>query len=192
MRQETRTLIEGDPLSKGAQTLVRAPGEMHLKVLSELLEGQVSKGGRRAVLLSTHHPYTVLLRKLPMDKLPKGGLKVLDAISMGYGTVTDPQEGFVFLQTPATLESMLAAIERVNREKGSFELLVIDSLDIFRSRFPLKSAVEFFRILQVRMAEKDVTFFVLDRSKDAPSELFFELSSMIDGSLDLSKGGGPE
>ncbi len=164
---------------------------MHQKVLCELLEGQLMKGGRRAVLLSTLHPSNVLRRKLPLDKLPKGSLKVLDAISIGCGADTGEREGFVFLQTPATLESMLAAIERAYRGKGSFDLLIVDSLDIFRSRFPPKSSVEFFRFLQMRMAEKDVTLMVLDRSMDAPCGLCSELSSIFDGSLDLSDRGGP-
>jgi hypothetical protein len=152
----------------------------------------VAKGARRAVLLSTLHPSNVLRRKLPLDKLPKGGLKVLDAISMGYGAGTGEQEGFLFLQTPATLESILASIERAHRGKGSFDLLIIDSLDVFRTRFPLENALEFFRFLQVRMAEKDVTLIVLDRSKDATHGLCSELSTIFDGLLDLSKGGAQE
>ena len=192
MRHEATSLRDGKHLNKGAQTLIRVPGEARVKALTDLLEGQLSKGERKVVLLSTVHSAIVLQRRLPLSKLPKGSLRVLDAISLGYGAAQTIAEGFVYLQTPASLESMLASIDRAFSGKPHFDTLIIDSLDTFSSRFALDASLEFFRFLQVRMSEKEATVNVLDGTRGAPNRLYEELSTMFDVSIDLSKGGGTE
>jgi hypothetical protein len=161
-----------------------------MRFLNGLLDGQVARGGRRAVLLSTIHSRSVIQRRLGLDRLPKGGLTVLGANPPGPSQDGGERDGYVQLQVPCTLESILASIWRASGTKGSYDLLIIDSLDQLSSRFPPDGVLEFFRILTARMAENGVTLLVLDRSSDLLSGPDPDLASLFELSLDLSRGGG--
>jgi hypothetical protein len=161
-----------------------------MSFLNGLLDGQVVRGGRKAMLLSTVHSRPLLRRRLGLDRLPKGSLTVLDASFPGPSQEVGGGEPFVQLQAPLTLESILASIWRTRGPKGSYDLLIIDSLDLLSSRFPKDGVMDFFRILMARMAEKGVTVVVLDRSLDPSCGPGQDIASLFEISLDISRGGG--
>jgi KaiC/GvpD/RAD55 family RecA-like ATPase len=183
--------IEDSMLRPGSQVLVIASGEKYIRTFSDKVQWFTKKKGRRGMLISTQWSANALTRRVSLSKLPKNSLKVIDTISLSLGSSLTPSEDFTFLSTPVSLEAILMEIERnIRSEGGGYNFLMLDSLTHMKRYYTQGQLSEFFHFLLNRMLEEDFTVLIFDQEEEEASGLSMELSSMIDHTLNLNKGGG--
>jgi KaiC/GvpD/RAD55 family RecA-like ATPase len=190
VKQKVKAIAD-NILRTGSQVLVITSGETYLKSFAEIIERLTKKQGRRGILISTQWSANALTRRAAMSKLPRNSLKVIDTISLSLGSKITPNEDFIFLSTPVSLEAILMEIERTIRSGGGdFNFLILDSLTHLKRYYTQGQLSEFFHFILNRMLEEEFTVLVYDQEEDENSRVSMELSAMIDHTLTLSKGGG--
>ena len=182
-----------DPFKKalkdqGSQVFVRASGGSYIKAISRLVDDMCGKEGQRGILISTQWSANAISRRLAITKLPKNSLRVVDTVSLTMGSGLENNDVFRFLPTPASLESILMEVERISR-KGESSFLIVDSLSYLIKYYSQGQLSEFFQYLLNRMLEEEMNVIVFDQMASAPSPISQELSSIMDKTIDLDKGG---
>jgi KaiC/GvpD/RAD55 family RecA-like ATPase len=190
VKQKAKTIGE-NVLRPGSQVLIDAKGEKYIKSFSEIIERLTKKQGRRGILVSTQWSANALTRRISISKLPKNSLRVIDTISLSMGSRITQSEDFVYLSTPVSLEAILMEIERTVRTgRGDANFLIIDSLTHLKRYYTDGQLSEFFHFLLNRMMEEEFTVLLFDQEEIEGSRISTELSSVMDHTLTLSKGGG--
>lgn len=187
---EKSDLIRESIKDPGTQMYILANGETYLNSLSELVENLVMGEKRKGLFLSTIWSANALSRRLSLSKLPKGSLKIIDTYSMNLGSSYKDREDFIFLATPVPLEMILAEIERlVSKKEGQFSFLIVDSLTTMKREYSPGQISEFFKYILSRTLEEEMKIVVFDQDPDSVSGVYREVSSTMDGVLDLRDGG---
>jgi KaiC/GvpD/RAD55 family RecA-like ATPase len=110
---------------------------------------------------------------------------------MSIGSKLTPSEDFVFLSTPVSLEAILMEIERTVRAgRGDHNFLILDSLTHLKRYYTDGQLSEFFHFLLNRMMEEEFSVLLFEQEDIQGSRISEELSSIIDHTLTISKGGG--
>jgi KaiC/GvpD/RAD55 family RecA-like ATPase len=183
--------ISDTVLRPGSQVLVEVSGEKYIKSFAEVIQRLTKKMGRRGILISTQWSANALTRRVSLSKLPKNSLRVIDTISLSLGSKVSPGEDFTYLSTPVSLEAILMEIERTIRvDKGNHNFLILDSLTHLKRYYTDGQLSEFFHFLLNRMLEEEFTVLMYEQGKIEDSRISKELSSVIDHTLTISKGGG--
>jgi KaiC/GvpD/RAD55 family RecA-like ATPase len=190
VKQKTKDISE-NVLRPGSQVLIEVSGEKYIKSFSEIIERLTKKQGRRGILISTQWSANALTRRVSISKLPKNSLKVIDTISLSIGSKLTPSEDFVYLSTPVSLEAILMEIERTIRAgRGDHNFLILDSLTHLKRYYTDGQLSEFFHFLLNRMLEEEFSVLLFEQEEIEGSRISKELSSIIDHTLTISKGGG--
>jgi KaiC/GvpD/RAD55 family RecA-like ATPase len=190
VKQKTKDISE-NVLRPGSQVLIEVSGEKYNKSFSEIIERLTKKQGRRGILISTQWSANALTRRVSISKLPKNSLKVIDTISLSIGSKLTPSEDFVYLSTPVSLEAILMEIERTIRAgRGDHNFLILDSLTHLKRYYTDGQLSEFFHFLLNRMLEEEFSVLLFEQEEIEGSRISKELSSIIDHTLTISKGGG--
>ncbi len=185
--------IDDRTLRKGSQIIISASGESFLTGFSELINRFTREKGSRGILLSTIWSANALTRRIGMSKLPKGALRVIDTFSLSLGSKVSSNPDFIFLPTPAPLESILVEIERAIRNKNNnSSFLVLDSLTFINSYYTKGQLSEFFHYLLNRMLEEEITVVIFDQVLDQDDPTKRLLTSIMDRTIILSNGGEQE
>ncbi|MBN1540391.1 MAG: hypothetical protein JW939_09625 [Candidatus Thermoplasmatota archaeon] len=181
-----------DPaLRPGAQVLVFASGEVYIRSFTGILERLVTDQGRKGILISTQWSANALMRKISLSKMPRNSLKVIDTVSLSLGSGLTSMEEFIFLTTPASLESILAEVERGLRSEGSeYNFLVIDSITHLKRHHTDGELCEFFHLLLNRLLEEQFLVMLFEQEKLEDDNVSRMISSMIDQTFELAPGGG--
>jgi len=175
---------------QGSHIYVKVEGETFIKLFMNLIEKQTQKARRRGILLSTLWSANALSRRVSLSKVPKDSLKVIDVISLQLGSDITRSEDFIFLPTPASLESILVQIERLLRErKGERSFLIIDSLSYLSRYFSRDQIEEFFHYLQNRMLEEDITMLVFDQDIPGKGPASDVVPMLMDHRYEVGKEG---
>ncbi|MFW3145649.1 MAG: hypothetical protein ACMUIE_02420 [Thermoplasmatota archaeon] len=182
--------IDDTLLRPGTQIYLKTSGEAYLKTFSELVTRLAKEQGRRGILVSTLWSANALSRRLSLSKLPRGSLKVIDTISLSMGSKVSQGEGFAFLSTPVSLESILMEIERTLSTQGpGHNFLVFDSLTFLSKYYTAGQLSEFFHFIFNRMLEESITVVIFDNEEES-SRISKELIPVMDHSIDIGEGGG--
>lgn len=190
VKQKSKDISE-NILRPGSQALVAVSGEKYIKSFAEIIERLTKKQGRRGILISTQWSANALTRRIGISKLPKNSLKVIDTISLSIGSKLTPNDDFVYLSTPVSLEAILMEIERTVRSgKKDHNFLVLDSLTHLRRYYTDGQLSEFFHFLLNRMMEEEFSVLLFEQEDIEGSRISLELSSIIDHTLTISKGEG--
>lgn len=174
----------------GSQVFVYASGERFLRSFRDLLDDLCRKQGRSGILISTLWSANALSRRVAMSKLPRGSLKVVDTISLTLGSDIEESDVFSFLNTPASLESILIEVERIiERSGGKMAFVVLDSMTFLTKYYSPGQLSEFFQYLLSRSLEENLNLVVFDQLKSANDIVSLELSSLMDSVIDLEVEG---
>ncbi|HHD16142.1 MAG TPA: hypothetical protein ENK47_05480 [Euryarchaeota archaeon] len=177
-------------LKNGSQVIIKASGERYITGLSDLINRLVREEGDAGLLISTRWSSNALHRRIGFSKLPKGSLKVIDTISLSLGSRPASDPYFIFIPTPAPLESILIAVER-SLKKGSKEMgfLMIDSLTYLKDHYTEGQLNEFFHYILNRMLENDISTFIFDQETGDGTAVSRRLASLMDNTVEIGGGG---
>lgn len=178
-------------LRPGSQLIVRSKGEFYLRSFSDMMTRLTKSDGKRGILISTLWSANALSRRISISKLPKNSLKVIDTISLSLGSNPPSGDQFIFLSTPVSLESILMEVERLLiNQKGHYNFIVLDSLNYLSKYYTIGQLSEFFHFLTNRMLEEEMLVVLFDQGDQDGHEISRELTSIIDQTVTITKGGG--
>jgi hypothetical protein len=175
---------------QGSHIYVKAAGETFIRSFTAVVEKQILVAKKRGILISTLWSANALSRRLGLSQLPRGSLKVVDAVSLQLGSRIALTEDIVFLATPAAPESILVSLERmVTDRKGQYSFLILDSMTYLNRHFSRSQISDFFTYLLNRMLEEDITVIIFDQDATDQVGAAHDISALMDHSFDLQKEG---
>lgn len=173
---------------QGSHIYERASGETFIRSFTTIVEKQTLVAKKKGILVSTLWSANALSRRLSLSQLPRGSLKVIDAISLGLGSRIARTDDIVFLPTPAAPESILVAIERlISTKKGEHSFLILDSLTYLNRHFSRIQISDFFTYLLNRMLEEEVTVVIFDQDAEGRDGAAQDIAALMDHRFDLLK-----
>jgi KaiC/GvpD/RAD55 family RecA-like ATPase len=178
-------------LRPGTQLYIKASGEKYLKGFSDIVSLMTREKGSRGMLVSTIWSANALSRRISLSKLPRNSMKIIDTVSLSLGSNIIKNPDFTFLPTPVPLESILVVIERLISDPGTeVNFLIFDSLTFLRGYYTQGQLNEFFHYILNRMLEEEISTFIIDQDPDIQDGISNLLTSTMDRTITISKGGG--